>query len=186
MCPAEQAGGRLLEQPISFVPDPKRLRLAERLALSKLTFPELLFGALRVADVSGGLLVRPALQKQFNPLSTRKDAKRPSLGILSVPRRARVDVPSEPPAGVADCNAAPSWTCAGASLGYTSAMSFEQLKREVASLSSQEQAELISYALHLRYAGDLDYRREVTERLNDSDKSHWLTPEEFERRLDNA
>ena len=77
-------------------------------------------------------------------------------------------------------------TCAGASFEYTSTMSLDQLKREVASLSSQEQAELISYALHLRYAGDPEYRREVTDRLNDSDKSHWLTPEEFERRLDNA
>ena len=65
-------------------------------------------------------------------------------------------------------------------------MSLEQLKREVASLSRQEQVELISYTLQLRYAGDLDYRREVTDRLNDSERSHWLTPEEFERRLDNA
>jgi hypothetical protein len=63
-------------------------------------------------------------------------------------------------------------------------MSLDQLKREVASLSSQEQAELISYALELRHAGDPEYRREVTDRLNDSDRSHWLTPEEFERRLD--
>lgn len=69
---------------------------------------------------------------------------------------------------------------------YTWNMSLEQLKNAVASLSSQEQAELISYALQLRYAGDLDYRRAVTDRLNDSNKSHWLTPEEFERRLDNA
>jgi hypothetical protein len=52
--------------------------------------------------------------------------------------------------------------------------------------SSQEQAELISYPLHLRYAGDPGYRREVTDRLNDSDESHWLSPEKFERRLDNA
>ncbi len=65
-------------------------------------------------------------------------------------------------------------------------MSFEQLKREVALLSSQEQAELISYALQLRYANDAVYRSEVTGRLNDGDKSHWLTPEEFERRLGNA
>jgi hypothetical protein len=65
-------------------------------------------------------------------------------------------------------------------------MNLEQLKREVASLSSQEQAELISYALHLRYASDPVYRREVTDRLNDADRSHWLAPEEFERRLDNA
>jgi len=65
-------------------------------------------------------------------------------------------------------------------------MSLDQLKREVAALSSQDQAELISYALRLRYASDPAFRQEVTDRLNDSDKSHWLTPEEFERRLDNA
>jgi asparagine synthetase B (glutamine-hydrolysing) len=65
-------------------------------------------------------------------------------------------------------------------------MSLEQLKSAVASLSSQEQTELIAYALQLRYAGDPDYLHEVTDRLNDSNKSHWLTPEEFERRLDNA
>ena len=62
-------------------------------------------------------------------------------------------------------------------------MCLEQLKREVASLDDREQAELISYTLQLRYAHDANYRREVTERLNDSNKSHWLTPEEFERRL---
>ena len=65
-------------------------------------------------------------------------------------------------------------------------MSFEQLKRAVASLSSEEQAELISYALQLRYAADSDHRREVADRLNDKEPSHWLTPEEFERRLGNA
>ena len=65
-------------------------------------------------------------------------------------------------------------------------MSFEQLKGEVAQLGSSKQAELIAYTLQLRYAGDADYRREFTERLNDKDKSHWLTPEEFERRLDKA
>lgn len=62
-------------------------------------------------------------------------------------------------------------------------MSLEQLKREVASLTSREQADLISYTLKLRYDNDANYRQEVTDRLNDSDKSHWLTPDEFERRL---
>lgn len=65
-------------------------------------------------------------------------------------------------------------------------MSFEQLKQAVASLDDREQAELISYALQLRHAHDANYRREVTERLNDSDKSHWLTPEDFDRRLGEA
>jgi hypothetical protein len=51
--------------PTSFVPDPKPLCLAERLALSDSNFPELLFGALCVADVSCGFLVRPALLPRF-------------------------------------------------------------------------------------------------------------------------
>ena len=50
-------------------------------------------------------------------------------------------------------------------------------------LSEQEQAELISCTLQLRYAHDSNYHREVTDRLNDSDKSRWLTPDEFECRL---
>jgi hypothetical protein len=62
-------------------------------------------------------------------------------------------------------------------------MSFEQLKQQVTALSDHEQAELISFTLRLRHAHDADYQREVTERLNDGDRSHWLTPEEFERRL---
>jgi hypothetical protein len=65
-------------------------------------------------------------------------------------------------------------------------MSFEQLKREVTTLSDREQADLIYFTLQLRHEHDADYRREVTDRLNDGDKSRWLTPDEFERRLGNA
>jgi hypothetical protein len=63
-------------------------------------------------------------------------------------------------------------------------MSFEQIKRAVALLDEQQQAELIAYTLQLRYAHDTAYRREVTDRLDDTDKSRWLTPDEFEQRLD--
>jgi hypothetical protein len=63
-------------------------------------------------------------------------------------------------------------------------MSFEQIKRAVALLDERQQTELIAYTLQLRYAQDADYHGEVTDRLNDGDKTHWLTPEEFERRLD--
>ncbi|HZF00906.1 MAG TPA: hypothetical protein VE344_03325 [Methylomirabilota bacterium] len=65
-------------------------------------------------------------------------------------------------------------------------MSFEQLKREVVTLSDREQADLIRFTLQLRHEHDADYCREVTDRLNDGDKSRWLTPDEFERRLGNA
>ena len=63
-------------------------------------------------------------------------------------------------------------------------MSFEQLKREIAALPEPQQTELISYTLQLRYSHDPNYQREVADRLNDDDKSHWLSPDEFERRLD--
>lgn len=65
-------------------------------------------------------------------------------------------------------------------------MSIEQLKREVTALSDREQADLIRFTLQLRHEHDAEYRREVTDRLNDGDKARWLTPDEFERRLDNA
>ena len=63
-------------------------------------------------------------------------------------------------------------------------MSLEEIKRAVASLDGKEQAELMAYVLHLRYGEDADYRREVTDRLNDKDNSHWFTPDEFKRRLE--
>ncbi len=56
-------------------------------------------------------------------------------------------------------------------------MSFEQLEQEVMGLSDREQAELIHYTLQLRHAHDAEYRGEVTDRLNDKVKSHWLTPD---------
>jgi asparagine synthetase B (glutamine-hydrolysing) len=65
-------------------------------------------------------------------------------------------------------------------------MSIEQLKRAVSALSDREQADLIRFTLQLRHEHDAEYRREVTDRLNAPDKSHWLTPDEFERRLDKA
>ena len=60
-----------------------------------------------------------------------------------------------------------------------STMTLEQLKREVMALSDREQAELIHYTLQLRHANDSKFRRDVAERLNGQDKSHWLTPDEF-------
>jgi hypothetical protein len=51
--------------PSSFVPYLKPLLLAGRVALSQSMFSELLFGALAMADVAGGLLVRPVLLPRF-------------------------------------------------------------------------------------------------------------------------
>lgn len=63
-------------------------------------------------------------------------------------------------------------------------MSIEDLKRELVSLSPAEQSEVTAFLFHLRHAADPAYQAAVERRLSDRDASHWLTPEEFERRLD--
>lgn len=65
-------------------------------------------------------------------------------------------------------------------------VSLDQLKQAVAGLDDQQRAELIAFALQLRYADDADHQREIAERLNDRDASHWLTPDQFEERLGGA
>ena len=63
-------------------------------------------------------------------------------------------------------------------------MSVEEIKRSIASLSPIEQSELSAFLFHLRHASDPDYQERVNSRLSDREPAHWLTPEEFERRLD--
>ena len=63
-------------------------------------------------------------------------------------------------------------------------MSVKDLKKELVALSASEQAEVAAFLFHLRHATDADYQATVEGRLNDKDSSHWLTPDEFERRLD--
>jgi hypothetical protein len=63
-------------------------------------------------------------------------------------------------------------------------MSVEEIKRSIASLSATEQSELSAFLFHLRHASDPEYRECINSRLSDCDPAHWLTPEEFERRLD--
>ena len=63
-------------------------------------------------------------------------------------------------------------------------MTIEQIKRELAELSFEIQGELAAYLVQLRNAKDPEYRKEISERLDDKDPNHWLTPDEFEQRLD--
>jgi len=62
-------------------------------------------------------------------------------------------------------------------------MELDQLKKEIASLPSDRQGELIAYLVQLRNTNDPAYRRLVMERLGDRDPNHWLTPDQFEERL---
>jgi hypothetical protein len=63
-------------------------------------------------------------------------------------------------------------------------MGVEEIKQSIASLSPQEQGEVSAFLFHLRHAADPDYQDCVNSRLSDRNPAHWLTPEEFERRLD--
>ena len=63
-------------------------------------------------------------------------------------------------------------------------MSVEQIKNSIASLSPTEQSEVSAFLFHLRHTSDPEYHSRVEARLSDKDPTHWLSPEEFERRLD--
>jgi hypothetical protein len=63
-------------------------------------------------------------------------------------------------------------------------MTLEEMKKEARSLSFPEKAQLAAYLIHLRNSEDPEYLAEMRRRIEDPHKSHWLSPEEFERRLD--
>ena len=62
-------------------------------------------------------------------------------------------------------------------------MSVERIKRELAELSPAEWDQVTNYVAHLRRVADPEYRKLLADRLDDKDPTHWLTLEEFERRL---
>lgn len=71
-------------------------------------------------------------------------------------------------------------------LPILSRMNIEDIKRGIVLLSPAEQGEVTALLFHLRHASDSTYQTEIESRLNDRDPTHWLSPEEFERRLDQA
>ena len=63
-------------------------------------------------------------------------------------------------------------------------MSVEELKKALSSLSAGEQNEISAFLFLLRHHADTAYQTEMTARMADKDRAHWLTPEEFEQQLD--
>ena len=63
-------------------------------------------------------------------------------------------------------------------------MSVHELKGQIAALSSSELRELAVYLGQLRQQSDQAYHDLISARLDDKDPAKWVTPEEFERRLD--
>jgi hypothetical protein len=62
-------------------------------------------------------------------------------------------------------------------------MSVEEIKKGLITLSEAEQSEVTAFLFHLRHSRDPDYQDVVSARLSDSDSSNWVTPEEFEKQL---
>jgi hypothetical protein len=62
-------------------------------------------------------------------------------------------------------------------------MSVEEIKKGIESLTEAELGEVASFLFRVRHSLDADYEKSVTKRLGDKDSSHWLSPEEFEKRL---
>lgn len=63
-------------------------------------------------------------------------------------------------------------------------MSVQEIKQRLATLRRQEQDEVIAFLFHLRHSQEGDYVSSVDRRVHDTDSSHWLSPDEFEQRLD--
>jgi hypothetical protein len=62
-------------------------------------------------------------------------------------------------------------------------MSIAELKSEVDRLTPEEREELRAY-LRTKYRPlDPETRRKLTEKISDNDPAHWLTLEEFGKRL---
>ena len=63
-------------------------------------------------------------------------------------------------------------------------MSVEEIKKSLAGLSSEEQSEVTAYLFHLRHLADPEYQARLNAAAADKNPEHWLTPDEFEKRLD--
>lgn len=67
---------------------------------------------------------------------------------------------------------------------HSFAVSVEQLKQALTTLSDAEQKEVSAFLFILRHRADPAFHATVEDRLSDADRSHWLTADEFEQRLD--
>ena len=63
-------------------------------------------------------------------------------------------------------------------------MSVEEIKKSLAGLSPSEQSEVTAFLFHLRHIADPEYQARVYAVMEDKEQEHWLTPDEFEKRLD--
>ncbi len=62
-------------------------------------------------------------------------------------------------------------------------MSIEALKQELATLDANSRQQIISYLVAMNQRENPEYRSQMARKIDDKDPAHWLTLEEFDRRL---
>ncbi len=62
-------------------------------------------------------------------------------------------------------------------------MSIDAIKQELSSLDHERRKEIISYLVAINQRDNAEYRAAMARKIDDKDPAHWLTLEEFEKRL---
>ena len=63
-------------------------------------------------------------------------------------------------------------------------MSVEEIRNSLLALAADERREVTAFLFQLRHASDAEYQARIDAVISDKDPDHWLTPDEFEKRLD--
>ncbi len=58
-------------------------------------------------------------------------------------------------------------------------MTLDQIKAELASMPVKQQDHLAAYLVHLRHMRDPMVRRDIAQKIDDRDPSHWLSPDQL-------
>ncbi len=61
-------------------------------------------------------------------------------------------------------------------------MSISQLKDQVTHLPPQEQRELMAFMVSLQTERDLTFKRELAEKIDDADPTHWIELDELRKK----
>jgi hypothetical protein len=62
-------------------------------------------------------------------------------------------------------------------------MSLDQLKDQITRLVPQEQRELIAYMVSLQTERDDGFKKQLTQKIDDADPSHWVELDDLRQRF---
>ena len=62
-------------------------------------------------------------------------------------------------------------------------MSLDQLKDQVTHLAPQEQRELIAYIVSIHSERDEAFKKQLAQKIDDSDPAHWVDLDELRKKL---